>query len=215
VTATPSSAELPRYQPRSTEQRAEQTRRAIVAAALEAFRIHGYEATTMGAIATLAGVSPRSLYRHYGSKGQLFAETVALGSEDLLTDFASNLDRMPLREAILDAACGSTVDAKEENRALLRLASTQREMSRFLQTTTQRMVPPVADILRTFAGASAEDADPIVWETRATALIGALTCGFRHWAATPESDVREQVSQAVDTVLPILQPALANEESVR
>ncbi|WP_020104729.1 TetR/AcrR family transcriptional regulator [Nocardia sp. 348MFTsu5.1] len=215
TSATHSSAELPRYQPRTVEERAEQTRRAIVGAALEAFRTHGYEATTMGAIAALAGVSPRSLYRHYGSKGQLFAETVAMGSEDLLAYFAANLDRMPLREAILDAACGATVDANEQNRALLHLASTEREMSRFLHMTTQRMIPPLADILRTSAGVSIENAEPIVWETRATALIGALTCGFQYWAATPDSDVREQLSRAVDTVLPILQTASGNEESVR
>lgn len=169
----------------------------------------------MGAIATLAGVSPRSLYRHYGSKDRLFAETVALGTEDLLTCFAANLERMPLREAILEAACGATVDAHERNRALLHLASTQREMSRYLHLTTRRMVPPLAAILRVWTGADSDDDDPIVWETRATALIGALTCGFGHWAATPDSDVREQVSRAVDTVLPILHSASGHKETDR
>ena|GEM_PF-3790637 len=215
TSATPSSAELPRYQPRSTEERAEKTRRAIVDAALAAFRIHGYEATTMGAIAALAGVSPRSLYRHYGSKSQLFAETVALRSEDLMTYFVANLERMPLREAILDAACGATVDANEENRELLHMATTEREMSRFLHVTTQRMMPRLADILRTAAGVDAENAEPIVWETRAAALIGALTCGFAHWAATPDSDVRQQISLAIDTVVSILQPTSGTEESIR
>ena len=52
-------------------QRGEQTRTAIFEAALALFREHGYEATTMRAIAERAGVSLGSSYHYYPSKSHL------------------------------------------------------------------------------------------------------------------------------------------------
>jgi AcrR family transcriptional regulator len=54
--------------------RAEQTRAAITEAALALFRSHGYEATTMRAIAERAGVSTGNAYYYFGSKEELIQE---------------------------------------------------------------------------------------------------------------------------------------------
>jgi AcrR family transcriptional regulator len=54
--------------------RGEQTRTAIFAAALDLFREHGYEATTMRAIAEHAGVSLGSSYHYFPSKSHLVLE---------------------------------------------------------------------------------------------------------------------------------------------
>jgi AcrR family transcriptional regulator len=54
--------------------RGEQTRAAIFAAALDLFREHGYEATTMRAIAERAGVSLGSSYHYFPSKSHLVLE---------------------------------------------------------------------------------------------------------------------------------------------
>ena len=54
--------------------RAEQTRAAIVTAALDLFRERGYEATTMRAIAIRAGVSTGNAYYYFGSKEELIQE---------------------------------------------------------------------------------------------------------------------------------------------
>ena len=51
-------------------------RSAILAAAAEQFRVHGYEAASMDAIAALAEVSKRTVYNHFSSKEELFGETV-------------------------------------------------------------------------------------------------------------------------------------------
>jgi len=52
----------------------EQTRAAIFEAALELFRAHGYDATTMRAIAQRAGVSLGSSYHYFPSKEHLVLE---------------------------------------------------------------------------------------------------------------------------------------------
>jgi AcrR family transcriptional regulator len=55
----------------------EQTRAAIVEAALKLFLKNGYEATTMRAIATEAGVATGNAYYYYGSKEELIQEYYA------------------------------------------------------------------------------------------------------------------------------------------
>jgi AcrR family transcriptional regulator len=57
--------------------RAEQTRGAIIEAALRLFREAGYEATTMRAIAREAGVSTGNAYYYFGSKEELLREFYA------------------------------------------------------------------------------------------------------------------------------------------
>jgi AcrR family transcriptional regulator len=57
--------------------RAEQTRAAIIEAALSLFREAGYEATTMRAIARRAGVSTGNTYYYFGSKEELIQEFYA------------------------------------------------------------------------------------------------------------------------------------------
>jgi len=51
-------------------------RSAILAAAAEQFRIHGYENASVDSIAALAEVSKRTVYNHFPSKETLFAETI-------------------------------------------------------------------------------------------------------------------------------------------
>jgi AcrR family transcriptional regulator len=57
--------------------RAEQTRSAIVTAALRLFRESGYDATTMRAIAAEAGVSTGNAYYYFASKEELIREFYA------------------------------------------------------------------------------------------------------------------------------------------
>lgn len=58
--------------PRLTERK----RSAILAAAAAQFRTHGYEAASVDGIAALAEVSKRTVYNHFSSKENLFAETI-------------------------------------------------------------------------------------------------------------------------------------------
>ncbi|HAT32329.1 MAG TPA: TetR family transcriptional regulator [Janthinobacterium sp.] len=56
--------------PRLTDRK----RLAIVAAAIAEFRANGFEATSMDRIAATAAVSKRTVYNHFPSKDELFAE---------------------------------------------------------------------------------------------------------------------------------------------
>lgn len=203
---------LPKYRPIPVDEKAERTRHAIVGAATNAFRVHGYAATTMGAVAALGGVSPRTLYRHYGSKGELFAATIAVGMGDFLDQFRAYVQRWPLRKSILMAFTHAAVDASEESRALLYLITIDEEASQVALATAQRMLPPMAAVLRTAARADTGE-DTVAWEVRAAALLDAMSLGYRYWAATPGSDLLAVVTDAVDTVLPILQPPTANDDA--
>jgi AcrR family transcriptional regulator len=67
-------------QQRSTK--GEQTRTAIVEAALRLFRENGYEATTMRAIAKAAGVATGNAYYYFSSKEELILEYYARNQAD-------------------------------------------------------------------------------------------------------------------------------------
>jgi AcrR family transcriptional regulator len=82
--------------------RAEQTRSAIVEAALRLFRESGYEAATMRAIAREAGVSTGNAYYYFGSKDELIQEFY-------LRNHAEHA-----------AACRSVLDAEQEFAGRLR-----------------------------------------------------------------------------------------------
>jgi AcrR family transcriptional regulator len=209
-----SLAVLPKYCPVSADQRAEQTRRAIVDAATRAFQLLGYSATTMGAVAALAGVSPRTLYRHYGNKSALLVATVSVGAADFLDQLAAYIQRWPLRRSILTAFTHAAIDVSEESRALLHMATTEDEVNRHWLATSQLMLPALSDSLRVAAGAE-PGSNPLAWEVRAAALMSAFNVGYHHWAATPGSDLNAVITEAVDAVLPILDPGASIAETGR
>jgi AcrR family transcriptional regulator len=72
--------------------RAQQTRGAIIEAALELFRDGGYEATTMRAIADRAGVSTGNAYYYFGSKEELIQEFYARSHTEHLAASRAMLD---------------------------------------------------------------------------------------------------------------------------
>jgi len=79
----------------------ERKREAILQAAIAEFRSSGFEVTSMDRIAATAGVSKRTVYNHFPSKEELFAEIL----NRLWNSITAELDmpyrsRAPLREQL-------------------------------------------------------------------------------------------------------------------
>jgi AcrR family transcriptional regulator len=84
-----------------TRARAAAARERVVSAALDQLAEGGYASASMVAVARRAGVATGSVYRHFPSKGDLFAEVFRRASQrevDVLTDLGHRT--MPVRERL-------------------------------------------------------------------------------------------------------------------
>ena len=103
-------------------------REAIVAAAIAEFRANGFEVTSMDKIAATAGVSKRTVYNHFPSKEELFAEIL----HQLWASTVAQLDvgytrERPLREQLrelLEAKMKMMSDANFLDLARVAIAAT-------------------------------------------------------------------------------------------
>src|SRR3954454_21213069 len=71
-----------------TEQRKAQTRERIVVAAMDQLADGGYASATVQSVATRAGVATGTVYRHFPSKSDLFAEVFRRASQREMDVFA-------------------------------------------------------------------------------------------------------------------------------
>lgn len=205
-----SAGSLPSYESVPTRERIETTRRTITTAAVHAFRVRGYTATTMPTVAAIAKVSPRTLYRYFGSKSELFAATIADATAEFLEFLSKDIHAAPLRDAILTAFERAEIELHEETREMMRVASTDEKVWRYFLGATSRLQPTLAATLRAAAGSEEPPApstdEPLLWDVQAGALLSAISAAYRLWAVTPGSKLSDLVAEAIDVVLPALTP---------
>lgn len=96
-----------------------QTATRIRDAASRLFAQHGYEGTTIRAIAAAAGVDPSLVMQHYGSKAALFATAVQLPAPGAATDAAAE-SPAGATDHLLDVLGIRLGELPSETRALLR-----------------------------------------------------------------------------------------------
>jgi AcrR family transcriptional regulator len=200
------SASLPSYRAVPTRERVALTHREIVAAAVHAFRVRGYPGTTMATVAAVAGVSPRTLYRYFGSKSELFAATIVAVATDFLDQLSVGIHELPLLDAILNAFERTNGEMDEEIREMMRIASNDEEVWRYFLGATNRLQPALAVTLKAAAGATGacSPAEDLVWDVRSSALLGAIATAYRLWATTTDLELSDLIGTAVATVLPSL-----------
>jgi TetR/AcrR family transcriptional repressor of nem operon len=75
---------------RKSKQEAAATRRRIVKAAAEKFRLNGIGGTGLSDLMAAAGLTHGGFYRHFESKDQLVAEACAAATESAMATFFSN-----------------------------------------------------------------------------------------------------------------------------
>ncbi|MES2246756.1 MAG: TetR/AcrR family transcriptional regulator [Pseudomonadota bacterium] len=90
------------------EKRSDRKRRLILEAASTVFLDRGYNGTTMDEVATLAGVSKPTLYRHFTDKERLYAAIIQLTADDV--------------DKVIQLVAGSLADASHPREALQGLA---------------------------------------------------------------------------------------------
>jgi len=86
-----------------TEARKAETRERIVSAALDQLAEGGYASANVQAVALRAGIATGSVYRHFPSKGELFAEVFRRASQrelDVVREVAEGELGRPARERI-------------------------------------------------------------------------------------------------------------------
>ncbi|WP_091717615.1 TetR/AcrR family transcriptional regulator [Methylobacterium phyllostachyos] len=114
-----SAAEIDRRAARGPIPRGARRRAEIARAAEQVFLQHGFAETTMQMVALAAGSSKETLYRHFGSKEDLFIEVVNARNNEVRQVLDANLASegpipIVLRSvgiALLDCMCSPTVVA--------------------------------------------------------------------------------------------------------
>lgn len=128
-------------QPKRTRRSAETVRALILESARELFSERGYSGTPTREIATRAGVAEVLLFRHFGSKANLFQQTVFEPLNRYIRDFQKeHLQRG-------DAAPGAEPETQDFIAGLHKLLSSNRQLL-MSAVAAEMLEPEVADGLR-------------------------------------------------------------------
>jgi|GEM_PF-94328 len=96
-----SEAPAVRRVPRGRERREQ-----LVRVAEEVFLVHGFADSTMQTIASRAGASKETLYRHFASKEALFAEVVGRRAAQISGPESALSSKAPPRRVLFELGCG-------------------------------------------------------------------------------------------------------------
>jgi AcrR family transcriptional regulator len=127
------------------------TRQDILDAARTEFAAHGYENTSMRAIARSAGVNSALLHHYFGTKDQLFLAALdfPINPRDLAAQILGG-EREQVGERLVRFALGQLEDPATRERALamLRAVATNGQMARLLRGFLMReLLAPIAAVL--------------------------------------------------------------------
>jgi AcrR family transcriptional regulator len=174
--------------------RAERTRTRLLAAALDLFARKGYDETTVAEIATAAGVTEMTFYRHFGSKDQLVLEdpydpliASAIGHQPT--------DLPPLLQAVRGIrAAWQEMPITDEGPVRERVA--------IVAGTPSLAAAARANTAATEAAITAElvaaGADPRVAAIAAAAVLAGLMTALLQWGSGREGTLSDAIERALD-----------------
>jgi AcrR family transcriptional regulator len=173
--------------------KAERTHAALLRAALELFDERGYDATTAAAIASRAGVSEMTFFRHFASKDAVLVDD----PYDPL--IAAAVIRQPADLPPLHAAVAGVADAwssvpppaSAEVRERLRIVSRTPSLRGALARNSTATADAISQALKS-RGVSGIDA-----QIAAAATIAALNAALLAWADGDDADLGMAIGSAV------------------
>lgn len=164
------------------------TREAIHAAASRLFRERGYARTPVRDIAALAEVNPALVIRYFGSKEELFLETMRLTIDD------EPLLDVPLErfgERFVEVVLSSDQDIVDVYLALVRGSGEQRIAERLREVHEDSLVAPLRTRLsRMDTSHGADPADADLRARMAAAVVGGLL--YSVWVAGDHTLARQR-----------------------
>jgi TetR/AcrR family transcriptional repressor of mexJK operon len=159
-------AEAPRVTGRPTRQRADQRREALLACAIEMFAAHGFELTTLDAIAAAANTTKRTIYRRYRDKETFFKDCVKCAVRDhfLQINWQPGGHTGDIFEDLVNIARSTAAQTlSEDGRAIRKLVERESarfpEIERYWDDYASPLLIRTADIIARFAPAQAAATD--------------------------------------------------------
>lgn len=179
------------------------TRQAILDAARSAFASHGYDRTTIRAVAAAAGVDASMVMRYFGSKAGLFT---AASTADLKAPDLSLVPESERGEALVRHLISRWEDATSGDKLmlLLRTATTSDDVAERLQTVLERMI---AGALTAVGTADAEQRAAFIQ----TQILGLALCRY---VLRLEPLASMPVARVIAGVAPAIQHYLEGSEVV-
>jgi AcrR family transcriptional regulator len=173
--------------------RASRTHAALLRAALELFEEKGYDATTAAAIASRAGVTEMTFFRHFASKDAVLVEdpydpliaAAVAGQPAGLSPLSAVI--AGVRVAWEAVPAPSAVEVRDRLRVVSRTPSLQGALARNSASTAEA----IAGALRSRGTTTGEA------RIAAAAAIGALNAALLEWADGDDPDLGSAIEMAL------------------
>lgn len=179
------------------------TRSEIIEVGLRLFESRGYDAVTMEEIADAAGVSRRTLYRHFPSKDRILLDLTAEATaswDGVLAELAADTPARVVLERAARAGASHLDAQREQLRTAWRIiATTPAIETAFLANAawTERLVAVLTDEAR------GHPFEPAAAAVVAGAYLGALDAAMAHWASGSDGTIADGVDMVITQLAPI------------
>lgn len=164
----------------------------LAEAALELFAERGFDQTTVEDIATRAGVTKRTFFRHFGDKRE-----VLFGGGDAFKDlFLSTITAVPPDAAPLDAIAASLEAAGAELQTRAPFARRRQAIVAANQELQERELVKLASISAALAAALRDRGVPEpAASLTAQVGMGVFHVAFEQWVTDPDPSPRDLVTR--------------------
>jgi AcrR family transcriptional regulator len=180
------------------------TRAALREVALRHFVEHGFEASSVTAIAVEAGVTERTFYRHFSTKDEVLFDDVG----EAFAWFRTALHERPADEDLIRSVLVSLGSAPTDPQLLSEIARLRAELlspERIERIFRDRQGAMAREVRALLVGRSVDDLDAAV---RAEAVAGAVFAALSVWTEAPAPHDLTRLGELTRDALERVRPAL-------